>query len=278
MDSEKTKSKTKQGLLLLVLLMLALLTLIPFFWMLSSSLKQNNQVFSVPMKWLPEVFKWENYVEIWKLVDLATFFKNTVFLSVTITVLTLLTSSFAAYGFSKMKFRGRDGLFLLYVATIAVPVQVFMIPQYILMTKLGLTDTLASLVLLQSFSAFGVFLMKQFYESIPDSLCESARMDGLGEWGIYSKIILPLTKPAIASLAIITFVNTWNDYMGPFIYLSSSENLTIQVGLNMFVGLFSAKYAYIMAASVVSIIPIAIVFIVMQKYFVEGIATSGMKG
>jgi multiple sugar transport system permease protein len=262
----------------IILCLLALVTFIPFFWMLSSSLKQNNQVFSVPIQWIPEVLQWENYLEIWNVIDLATFFKNTAFLSVTITILTLLTSSFAAYGFAKMHFKGRDVLFLLYVATIAVPVQVYMIPQYIIMKQLALTDTLTSLVLLQSFSTFGVFLMKQYYESIPEELCESARMDGLNEWGIYAKIILPLTKPAIASLAIITFVNTWNDYMGPFIYLSSTENLTIQVGLNMFVGLFSAKYAYIMAASVVSIIPVATIFITMQKYFVEGIATSGMKG
>lgn len=276
----KSNRQERRGKILIVLILcgLAAVTFIPFIWMLSSSLKQNNQVFTVPIEWIPQVFHWENYVDIWKLVDLGTFFKNTAILAVTITVLTLLTSSFAAYGFSKMHFKGRDSLFLLYVATIAVPVQVIMIPQYILMTHLGLTDTLFSLILLQSFNAFGVFLMKQYYESIPEELCESARIDGLNEWGIYARIILPLTKPAIASLAIITFVNTWNDYMGPFIYLSSTNKLTIQVGLNMFVGLFSAKYAYIMAASVVSIIPVALIFVLMQKYFVEGIATSGMKG
>ena len=143
--------------------------------------------------------------------------------------------------------------------------------------KSGLTDTLWSLVLLQAFNAFGVFLLKQYYSSIPDSLCESARIDGLSEWGIYRKIILPLTKPAIASLTIITFVNTWNDYMGLFIYLSSTENKTIQLGLKMFIGLFDAEYALIMAASVVSVLPVAFIFLAMTKYFVEGIASSGMK-
>ncbi|MGX6970392.1 carbohydrate ABC transporter permease [Vagococcus bubulae] len=246
--------------------------------MLSSSFKQNNEVFSVPIKWIPNEFHWDNYSKIWTTIPLATFMKNTIFLSVVITLIQLFTSSFAAYGFSKMHFKGRDLLFLAYIGTIAVPWQVYMVPQFIMMRKLGLTDKLISLVLMQSFTTFGVFLLKQYYSSIPDELCESARMDGLSEWGIYRKIILPLTKPALASLTIISFVTTWNDYMGPFIYLTSTENKTIQLGLKMFVSLYDAEYALIMAASVISILPVAIVFLSMQKYFVEGIATSGMKG
>lgn len=261
----------------ILLTLLALFTLIPFFWMLSASFKTNNEVFTIPIQWLPKEWHPENYSVIWERIPLATFFKNTAILSIVITLIQLFTSSFAAYGFSKMNFRGRDTLFLAYIGTIAVPWQSYMIPQFIMMRKLQLTDKLLSLILLQAFSAFGVFLLKQYYSSIPDSLCESARIDGLSEWGIYRRIILPLTKPAIASLTIITFVNTWNDYMGPFIYLSSTENKTIQLGLKMFVGLFDAEYALIMAASVVSILPVAILFISMQKYFVEGIATSGMK-
>ncbi|MBP1045867.1 carbohydrate ABC transporter permease [Enterococcus sp. BWM-S5] len=279
------KKKEKKGrvtlgriLLIGLLLVLALITLVPFIWMLSASFKTNNEVFTIPIQWVPKEWHPENYSVIWERIPLVTFFKNTAFLSIIITLIQLLTSSFAAYGFSKMHFRGRDTLFLAYIATIAVPWQSYMIPQFIMMRQIGLTDTLWSLVLLQAFSAFGVFLLKQYYSSIPDELCESARIDGLTEWGIYRKIILPLTKPALASLTIITFVNTWNDYMGPFIYLSSTENKTIQLGLKMFVGLFDAEYALIMAASVVSILPVGIVFLTMQKYFVEGIATSGMKG
>ncbi|MHC5249677.1 carbohydrate ABC transporter permease [Enterococcus sp. LJL90] len=245
--------------------------------MLSASFKTNAAVFSVPMEWIPKEWHPENYLAIWERIPLLTFFKNTAFLSIVITLIQLFTSSFAAYGFSKMNFKGRDTLFLAYIATIAVPWQSYMIPQFIMMRQLHLTDTLWALVLLQAFNAFGVFLLKQYYSSIPDSLSESARIDGLSEWGIYRKIILPLTKPALASLTIITFVNTWNDYMGPFIYLSKTENKTIQLGLKMFVGLFDTEYALIMAASVISILPVAIVFLAMQKYFVEGIATSGMK-
>lgn len=280
-ESVKTKKKQKltMGSILLIALLtvLALITLVPFIWMLSASFKTNNEVFSIPIQWIPKTWHPENYSVIWDRIPLLTFFKNTAFLSILITLIQLLTSSFAAYGFSKMHFKGRDVLFLAYIGTIAIPWQSYMIPQFIMMRQLHLTDTLWSLVLLQAFSAFGVFLLKQYYSSIPDSLCESARMDGLSEWGIYRRIILPLTKPALASLTIITFVNTWNDYMGPFIYLTSTENKTIQLGLKMFVGLFDAEYALIMAASVVSILPVAIVFLAMQKYFVEGIATSGMK-
>lgn len=275
---EKNNKAIKNLVIYMALIVLSIFVLVPFIWMLSASVKSSNQVFTVPIQWIPKEFHFENFINIWKKVPLTMFFKNTIFLSVVITLIQLLTSSFAAYGFSKAQFRGRDILFLAYIGTIAVPWQVYMIPQFIMMKGLGLTDNLWALILMQAFNCFGVFLMRQYYMSIPDELCESARIDGLSEWGIYWKIILPLTKPAIASLTIITFVNTWNDYMGPFIYLNSTENKTIQLGLRMFVSQFDAEYSLIMAASVVSIIPVAVVFLSMQKYFVEGIATSGMKG
>lgn len=278
MNNRSEKKPFHRILVFTLLLIFSLLTLIPFIWMISASFKANNDVFSVPIQWIPKTWHPENYSIIWTRIPLLTFFKNTAILSIVITLIQLFTSSFAAYGFSKMHFKGRNLLFLAYIGTIAVPWQSYMIPQFIMMRQLGLSDTLLSLILLQAFSAFGVFLLKQYYSSIPDSLCESARIDGLTEWGIYRKIILPLTKPALASLTIITFVNTWNDYMGPFIYLSSTENKTIQLGLKMFVGLYDTEYALIMAASVLSVLPVAIVFLAMQKYFFEGIASSGVKG
>lgn len=278
MNNRSEKKSFHKILVFTLLLIFSLLTLIPFIWMISASFKAKNDVFSVPIQWIPKTWHPENYSVIWTRIPLLTFFKNTAILSIVITLIQLFTSSFAAYGFSKMHFKGRNLLFLAYIGTIAVPWQSYMIPQFIMMRQLGLSDTLLSLILLQAFSAFGVFLLKQYYSSIPDSLCESARIDGLSEWGIYRRIILPLTKPALASLTIITFVNTWNDYMGPFIYLSSTENKTIQLGLKMFVGLYDTEYALIMAASVLSVLPVAIVFLAMQKYFVEGIASSGVKG
>lgn len=265
----------------LIYIMLAALTaviFVPFFWMVSSSLKQNNEVFSIPVQWIPTEFVWQNYVDIWTRIPMLTYLKNSLFLSVTITILQVLTGSFAAYGFSKMHFKGRDVLFVAYIATIAVPWQAYMIPQYIMMQNAGLVNTHLSIILLQAFGAFGVFLMRQYYLTIPDELSEAARIDGLNEYAIWWRIILPLTKPALASLALLTFVSTWNDYMGPFIYLTSNDLWTVQLGLRSFVGQYDAEYALIMAGSVVSVIPIVLIFLLGQRYFIQGIATSGMKG
>ena len=256
----------------------AVVVLLPFAWMLSSSLKRNNQVFSIPIQWIPEEFRWTNFVDIWTQIPLATYLGNSAYLSVVITFLQLLTGSFAAYGFAKVRFPGRDLLFMLYIATIAVPWQAYMVPQYIMMHQAGLTNTHLSIILLQAFSAFGVFLMRQYYMSIPDELCEAARIDGLSEYGIWWRIMLPLSKPALASLALLTFVNTWNDYMGPFIYLTSNELWTIQLGLRSFVGMYSAEYAMMMTGAVLSVLPILVIFLFGQRYFIQGIATSGLKG
>ena len=186
------------------------------------------------------------------------YLQNSLYLAVIITCLQVLTGSLAAYGFSKVRFPGRDVLFLAYIGTIAVPWQAYMVPQYIMMQNLGLTNSFNALILLQAFGAFGVFLMRQYYMTIPDELCEAARIDGLSEYGIWARVILPLSKPALASLALLTFVNTWNDYMGPFIYLTSNRLWTVQLGLRSFVGQFDAEYAMIMTGSVISVIPILI--------------------
>lgn len=262
----------------LLLAVLLVIVLLPFFWMLSSSFKHDNEVLSVPIQWIPKTFVWSNYVDIWTQIPMATYLGNSAFLAVVITALQVATGSFAAYGFSKVRFPGRDALFLAYIATIAVPWQAYMIPQYVMMQKAGLTNTFLALILLQAFGAFGVFLMRQYYMTIPDELTEAARIDGLSDYGIWARIILPLSKPALASLALLTFVNTWNDYMGPFIYLSSNELWTVQIGLRSFIGQYSAQFAAIMTGSVISIIPIFIIFVAGQRYFIAGIATSGLKG
>ena len=262
----------------ILLVALALFTLIPFVWMLSSSLKLDREVFSYPIKWIPETFRWENYSLIWQKVPLLTYFKNTAFIAIVVTFLQTLTSSFAAYAFAKLEFRGRDTLFLCYIATIAVPWQAYMLPQFIMMRSIGLYDTLWAMVVLQAFSAFGVFLMRQFYRGIPTELCEAARLDGLSEYGIWARIMLPLSKAAIATLIIFTFVGTWNDYMGPMIYLTKDLNKTVQVGLRRFIQENSSDYHLIMAVSVCSLLPVSVVFLSLQKYFIQGIATTGLKG
>ncbi len=272
------KRKVIKIILYTLLICLSVAMLIPFYWMIISSLKLNKDVFSIPMRWWPETMHPENYQVIWEKLPLVTFFKNTAKLTIITTVIQLCTSCLAAYGFSKCKFWGRDLIFLMYVTTIAVPWQVYMVPQFILVSKMGLNDTHIGLILMQAFSAFGVFLMRQFYISIPDELCEAARIDGLGEFGIFCKIIFPLGKPAMATLVIFTFTNVWNDFMGPLIYLKTKELKTVQLGIRMFISQYGADYAWIMAASVCSLIPIVIVFLSCQRFFVEGVAASGIKG
>ncbi|WP_394926599.1 carbohydrate ABC transporter permease [uncultured Robinsoniella sp.] len=257
---------------------IVVVTLLPLIWMLSASLKTSNEVFTSPIKWLPDVFQWGNYIKIWKKIDFALFIFNSTKLTVIVTIIQLATCSFAAYGFTKCKFKGRDTLFLCYVATIAIPWQIFMLPQYVMLQKMGLVDTHLGYILLQSFAAFGVFLLKQFFQGIPDELLEAARIDGLSEYGTFGRIVVPLAKPAMATLTIFTFVTVWNDFMGPMIYFSSEANKTIPLGIRMFVGQYSTEYQLIMAASVVSLIPIVILYVFCQRYFVEGIATSGLKG
>ncbi|WP_448062338.1 carbohydrate ABC transporter permease [Cellulomonas hominis] len=262
----------------LVLIVASAAVLLPFYWMVMSSLKTNNTVFTAPIQWVPEAFQWHNYVDIFTRSDMTTWLKNTLILSVAVTVLQVLTGSFAAYGFAKTRFPGRDVLFLAYIGTIAVPWQAYMIPQFILFSKLNLANSLWSIIALQAFGAFGVFLMKQFYETVPEDLSEAARLDGLSEYGIWRRIMLPLSVPALASLTLLTFVNTWNDYLGPLVYLRDKDLWTIQLGLRTFISQYNAEYALIMAGSVLSVLPIAVIFLFGQRYFVEGIATSGMKG
>ena len=273
-----TKRKVIKIILYVLLICLSVTMLVPFYWMVISSLKLNKDVFSVPMRWWPETIHLENYKVIWQKLPLVTFFKNTAKLTLITTAVQLCTSCFAAYGFTKCKFIARDIIFLMYVTTIAVPWQVYMVPQFILVSKMGLNDTHIGLILMQAFSAFGVFLIRQFYISIPDELCEAARIDGLNEFGIFAKIVFPLGKPAMATLVIFTFTNVWNDFMGPLIYLKTKELKTVQLGIRMFISQYGADYAWIMAASVCSLIPIVIVFLSCQQFFVEGVASSGIKG
>jgi multiple sugar transport system permease protein len=260
------------------LIVAAAAVLLPFYWMVLSSLKQNNDVYTIPVKWLPDPVVWDNYVDIWRKADMTTWLRNTLVLSVAVTFLQVLTGSFAAYGFAKVRFPGRNVLFLAYIGTIAVPWQSYMIPQFILFSKIHLSDTLWSIIALQAFGAFGVFLMKQYYESIPDELLDAARIDGMSEYGIYRRIMLPLSVPALASLSLLTLVTTWNDYLGPLLYLRSHSLWTIQIGLKSFVNNYNAEYALIMTGSVLSVLPIALIFLLGQRYFIEGIATTGLKG
>ena len=278
-SSMKRNDIIKKVILYLILILVGLMMVIPFVWMLSASIKADREVFQMaPFVLIPEHPKWSNYRDIWTKIPMLTFVGNTVFLTIVVTLFQLLTSSFAAYAFARLNFRGKNGLFLAYIATIAMPWQVYMVPQFLMMRSFGLNDKLLAIICLQAFSAFGVFLMKQFYEGIPMELNEAARIDGMNEYQIYASIMLPLSKPALSTLTIFTFVTTWNDYLGPLIYLKSVENKTIQLSLKMFISQYSSDYGLIMAGSVLSLIPVIIIFLALQQYFVEGIASAGIKG
>ena len=263
--------------LLIPILASSALMLLPFVWMLSASLKTNVQVFQFPIQWIPGS-PVVHYITIWSKIKFGLYYFNTIKLTVIVTLAQLLTCSLAAYAFAKIQFPERNALFVAYIATMIVPFQVVMIPQFILLRNLGLVNKHLALIILQAFSPFGVFLMRQYYLSIPNELVEAARIDGLSEFGIYRRIMLPLSKPALASLTIFTFVFVWNDFLGPLIYLHSGDLRTIQLGIRMFISQYSAEYSLIMAASVCSLIPVIIVFLACQKYFVEGISMSGLKG
>jgi len=252
--------------------------MVPFFWMISSSLKLDRDVFTIPIQWWPSNPVWGNYIDIWTRIPLLTYLRNTAQLTVIVTFLQLLTSSFAAYAFSKLQFPGKNVLFLAYVSTIAVPWQVYMVPQFIMFRMMNLVDTHMVMIILQAFTAFGVFLMKQFYDTIPEELSEAARIDGMSEYKIWLQIMLPLSKPSLATLTIFTFVFVWNDFLGPRLYLTTQSLWTIQIGMRMFIGQHATEFGLIMAIATVSLIPILTVFFALQKFFVQGIATSGLKG
>lgn len=275
---EKKQNPVLRALLYVLLIVLTFITLLPLVWMLSASLKLDSEVFTIPIKWIPETFHWDNYLKVWQKIPFGLFTFNSAKLTVIITVIQVITCSFAAYGFTKCHFRGRDTLFLCYVATIAIPWQIYMLPQYSMMQKFGLVDTHLGYIMLQAFTAFGVFLLRQFYQGIPNELLEAARIDGLSEYGIYGRIVLPLAKPALTTLTIFSFVTVWNDFMGPMIYFNSEANKTIPLGIRMFLGQYSTHYELIMAASVLSLIPIFALYVPCQRFFVQGIATSGLKG
>ena len=272
------KQKITTAIIFVLALLVAFIMILPFVWMVSASFKLKTEIFSVPIKWIPEVFHLDNYQTILQEIPFPRYFFNTAKITVIITFLQVVTCSMAAYAFSKLHFPGRDTLFLAYLGTMMIPWYAIMIPQFIIIQKLHLYDNHLSLILTGAFSAFGVFLLRQNMITIPDSLNEAAKIDGCGPVGIYLRIILPLSKGGLATLVILTFNNVWNDYMGPMLYLDSDLNRTIQLGLATFKREFDTNYGAIMAGTVISLIPIVIVYVAAQKYIVEGIVSGAVKG
>ena len=276
--SYKRKVRIQHSLLFVILMIIGLTMLVPFFWTLSSSFKYDREIFEYPIKWIPEVFRWSNYQEVWTRVNFLTYYLNTINLSIIVTVGQVVTCSLAAYSFAKMDYPGRDKIFLCYLTTMMVPWHAIMIPQFIIIKNMGFYDSHWSIILMNLFSAFGVFLLRQFMLGIPMELSEAARIDGCGELKIYSQIIMPMCKPGLATLIVFTFNFMWNDYMGPMIYLNTDKLKTIQIGLAAFRTEYGAEYGLIMAGTVCSLLPMVLIYCVAQKYLIEGIAFSGLKG
>ena len=254
--------------------------MLPFVWMVATSLKSLPEVYVFPPQFFPRQWLWSNYLEAWTLLPFHLFFRNSILVSLCVVIGQLFTCSLAGYSFGRLRYPGRDRIFFLYLATMMIPFAVVMIPLYVQMRWFKWVDTLWPLIIPAIFTPWGTFLLRQFMSTLPRELEDAARMDGASFFRIYRTIILPLTKPALATLGIFTFLSSWNDFLWPLIILSSLNTKTIPLGLTAFQSRMPVKtpWQLVMAASTFAIIPILIAFILGQKYYVQGIVTSGIKG
>ena len=278
MKKKKSSAVLRRVLLYIVLILIAVIMVVPFLWMLSTSLKTQYDAVKIPPVWIPDPPQWENYVKLFTEQPMFQFMLNTIKIVSFVVLGQLFFSSLAAYSFARISFKGRNVVFFFYIATLMVPGQVTMIPTYLMFAKAGLTDNHLALILPAFFSAFGVFLLRQFFMSLPRELEEAAEIDGCNPFMTYWRIMLPLVVPAMLTLGVFTLMNTWNDYMGPLIYLSSPEKYTMTLGIAYFKGVYTTQWNLVMAGSIVSVVPILIAYLCAQKYFIEGIAFSGVKG
>jgi multiple sugar transport system permease protein len=262
----------------LVLFPLAFLMLIPMIWMIITSLQTLNETRHFPPILVPSSIQWQNYTEVLQRAPFARWFLNTLVVTVVVVAGNLLFCSLAGYAFARIKFFGRDVVFILVLATLMIPFQVIMIPTFIIVRKLGLIDTLGALIVPNLAGAFGIFLLRQFFRSLPIELEEAARIDGASRLGVLFKIVLPLSGPVLATVAVITFLWTWNDFLWPLITIYNPDNMTLQLGLTTFQGAHQTNTHLLMAANVMSVIPVLFLFFVAQRFFIRGIATSGLKG
>jgi multiple sugar transport system permease protein len=262
----------------LVLLPLAIVMIIPMVWMVITSVETLNETRHFPPILVPNSLQWRNYTDVLQQAPFARWFLNTLIVTVVVVAGNLLFCSLAGYAFARIKFFGRDVAFILVLATLMIPFQVIIIPTFIIVRKLGLIDTLGALIVPNLAGAFGIFLLRQFFRSLPIELEEAARIDGASRLGVLFKIVLPLSGPVLATVAVVTFLWTWNDFLWPLVTLYSPNNMTLQLGLTTFQGAHSANTHLLMAASVMSMLPVLLLFFVAQRFFIRGIATSGLKG
>ena len=261
-----------------LLVIIALLVLFPFFWMVSTALKPNSQVFEFPPAFIPSSIQWGNFVEAWTYLPFGRFITNTLVVAIGGTFLVMLTSSLAAYAFARLHFPGRDAIFVLYLGTLMIPQAVLVVPQFFLIKDLGWINTYQALILPGAFTAFGTFLLRQFFKGIPLELEEAAKIDGCSRLRILFQIILPLSTAALGVLGLFTFIAFWNNFLWPLIVVNTPDQATIPLGLQMFQGQHAQAWNYMMAGATISIIPGLILLIFVQKYLVKGISLTGLGG
>ena len=264
----------------LALIIGAVVMLFPLIWMVSSSLKLEQRVFQFPPTLIPRPFRFLNYVDALTYKPFDVYLRNTVFLVVMHELAIILVASFCGYGFARVRFPGRNFWFTLVLATMMIPGVVTMVPQFVIFSKLQWVDTFLPLIVPPFFGggAFNVFLLRQFFRTIPEELADAARIDGCNEFSIFARIMMPLAKPALVTVAIFTFFGTWNDFTGPLLYLHSPQRFTVSIGLATFRGVLRTRWDLLMAASTAMTLPVVIVFFLAQRYFVQGVVLTGLKG
>lgn len=267
------------GLAYLLLVLTAISMIFPFYWMVATSLKTEARVFAFPPEWIPNPPVFESYRYLFLELPFPTYVYNSLKISLLWTVGVVLSSSLAAYAFARVRFRGRDALFMITLAALMIPAQVTMIPLYVVMTRIGWVDTHLPLIVPAYFgSAFGIFLIRQFFMTIPQELNDAAKIDGCSHFGVYWRIMMPLSKAVLATLALLSFMGSWNDLLGPVIYLFQEELFTLPLALTRFRGMYYTEWANMMAGATISLTPILLVFLFTQQYFVRGVVLSGLKG
>jgi multiple sugar transport system permease protein len=279
MNARKNK-KMLQIVYTIIVGFIAITMVLPFVWMIVTSLKMEIEVFTFPIQWIPKTLRFENYVKAWtSRFDFSLYYANTLKVSIMTTVLQVFISALAAYSFAKIRFKHSNKLFMLYLATIMIPYQVTIVPTFLIFRSLKIINTHLGIILLGSFSVYGVFMLKQFMGTVPDEISESAMIDGANHMRIFLQLIIPIIKPALATLAMLKFIWTWNDYQTPLVFLSTEKLYTLQLGMRAFT---SAEYGnqvtLMMAAAVMSTLPLIIVFLIFQRYVIEGIALGAVKG
>jgi len=270
----------KRAFVYLLLIFFAIITLAPLAWAISTSLKPNAEVFGYPPQWIPENPRWSNYIDAWEIAPFANFYWNSFYITTLIVIGQLFTSSLAGFAFARLRFPGRDTVFLIYLASLMIPSQVIMIPIFLMVKELGWVNSHLSLIVPTLATPFGTFLFRQFFLGIPEELVDAAKLDGCSPFGIYWRVFLPLAKPALATLAIFTALATWNSFLWPLILIRSPELYTVTQGIGLLRGMIQWRVSWdlVMAGTVTALIPIVIVFIFAQRYFIEGITLSGLKG